>query len=249
MITVNTDGLCEPINPGGIAAYGWVAYRDGEKIGEGYKVVAEGPEATNNVAEYSGIIAALKWLLENNLQDEEIDLKSDSQLCIFQLNGFYQVKSPRILPLYQEATELLGKFPNIKLQWVPREENEEADALSRKAKEEYKSKPKGSGVISKGDDIYVVASESRADTYYTVDIRKGTCSCPHHTIRRVKCKHIKLVERELGLRKVKEAQKVEIDKHTLELVSELLDTLSKLNFVNKDEVLSIKNKIDEALGH
>lgn len=43
------DGLCE--NPGGTACYGWVAYRDGRKLSEGWVVAAKGPEAGNNVAE------------------------------------------------------------------------------------------------------------------------------------------------------------------------------------------------------
>lgn len=48
LIVVNCDGLCEPVNPGGTACYGWVAYRGQEKIGEGYGVVCSGPGATNN---------------------------------------------------------------------------------------------------------------------------------------------------------------------------------------------------------
>lgn len=223
MIIVNTDGLCEPINPGGVAAYGWVAYRGSQKIGEGYKVVADGPEATNNVAEYSGIIAALKWLLENNLQNEEIVIRSDSQLCIFQLLGHYKVRAARIIPLYQEATNLLTNFNHIELEWVRREENEEADELSRKAKErkEIKDTPR---VISQGDDIYIVSSESKVNTFYTVDMRNKTCSCPDHTIRKRKCKHIKLIE----------SNKLEIDREVLEKIYNILVDLEDEDSIEKN---------------
>lgn len=222
MIIVNTDGLCEP-NPGGIATYGWVAYEDQEKIGEGYEVVVEGPEATNNVAEYSGIIAALRWLLENNLERKEVVLKSDSQLCIKQLTGEFRVRAPGIIPLYQEATDLLSNFNHIKLEWVRREENEEADELSRKAKEKRQTKntPR---VISQGDDIYIVSSESKVNTFYTVDMRNKTCSCPDHTMRKRKCKHIKLIE----------GNKLEVDKEVLEKVYNVLIDLDDEDSIEKN---------------
>lgn len=222
MIIVNTDGLCEP-NPGGIATYGWVAYEGQEKIGEGCEVVAEGPKATNNVAEYSGIIAALRWLLKNGLEKKEIVLRSDSQLCIKQLTGVYKVRAPGIIPLYQEATNLLTNFNHIELEWVRREENEEADELSRKAKErkEIKDTPR---VISQGDDIYIVSSESKVNTFYTVDMRNKTCSCPDHTIRKRKCKHIKLIE----------SNKLEIDREVLEKIYNILIDLEDEDSIEKN---------------
>ncbi|MGB9848892.1 MAG: ribonuclease HI [Moorellaceae bacterium] len=133
MITINCDGLCEPFNPGGTACYGWVAYQDGKKLGEGCGVVCSGPGATNNVAEYTAVIRALEWLLGQGLYDEDVEVRSDSQLCMFQLNGAYAVRSPRILPLYEETVSLARKFRRVKFRWVPREQNEEADALSRRA--------------------------------------------------------------------------------------------------------------------
>jgi ribonuclease HI len=64
-------------------------------------------------------------------------VRGDSQLVIRQLNGEYAVKSPRIAPLYARVKELLRFFHNVKLEWVPRELNAEADALSRAAYEEF----------------------------------------------------------------------------------------------------------------
>jgi ribonuclease HI len=82
-IVVNCDGLCEPRNPGGIATFGWLARRDGEVIGSGCGVVAKGPKATNNLAEYTAVIRALEWLLDEGFAKEVVRLRSDSQLVIY----------------------------------------------------------------------------------------------------------------------------------------------------------------------
>lgn len=132
-IVVWTDGLCEPVNPGGIACYGWVAYRDGKKVDEGCGRVVEGPSATNNVAEYQAVIEALQWLFANGYAGEPIELRSDSRLVVCQLSGEYAVRSDRIRPLYDRARAFLLRFQHIRLVWVPREENAEADILSRRA--------------------------------------------------------------------------------------------------------------------
>jgi len=130
-IIVWADGLCEPVNPGGIACYGWIASRDGLKLSEGLGVAARGSRATNNVAEYQAVIEALRWLLSAGHSGEPVELRSDSQLVTRQLAGDYAVRSGRIRPLYDQARALLSQFRDIRLRWVPRDQNEEADALSR----------------------------------------------------------------------------------------------------------------------
>jgi len=198
VILVNCDGLCEPVNPGGTACYGWVAYRDGEKLGEGCGVVCSGPGATNNVAEYTAVIRALEWLLGRGLKDEDVEVRSDSQLCMFQLNGVYAVRSPRILPLYEEAVSLARRFRRVRFRWVPREQNGEADALSRRA---YVSAvPPDPARLEKarelvplvrplGNGKYAVPSQSGSGEHL-VDAVAGTCTCPDHAGRGVKCKHL-----------------------------------------------------------
>ncbi|QIW23619.1 ribonuclease HI family protein [Sulfolobus sp. S-194] len=131
MIVGYFDGLCEPKNPGGIATFGFVIYLDNRKI-EGYGL-AEKPfsiNSTNNVAEYSGLICLMETMLKLGISSPII--KGDSQLVIKQMNGEYRVKAKRIIPLYEKAIELKKKL-NATLIWVPREENEEADRLSRVA--------------------------------------------------------------------------------------------------------------------
>mgnify|MGYP000279969296 FL=1 len=79
----------------------------------------------------------MERLLELGLQNEKIVVKSDSQLLIYQINGYYSVNAPRIVPLYKRVMKLIEKFSNIRFEWHPREFNEDADNLSRKAYEEH----------------------------------------------------------------------------------------------------------------
>jgi len=131
------DGLCEPKNPGGIATYGWVIHYRGKLARTGNGFVCKGDGATNNVAEYSGLIAALQYLVDKNYH-APITVLSDSQLMIRQLNGEYRVNSPRLLPLYQKAKELVSGFEDVRFEWIPREQNTEADRQSWKAYNEHR---------------------------------------------------------------------------------------------------------------
>ncbi|MGI9863065.1 ribonuclease HI [Moorella naiadis] len=198
MIIVNCDGLCEPVNPGGTACYGWVARKDGEKLKESWGVICSGPGATNNVAEYTAVIEAMKWLIENGFAKERIEIRSDSQLCIYQLTGDYAVRSARIKPLYREARKLAQKFSSLRFRWVPREENEEADELSRKAYAESaapdkKRLAKAEKLVKNVEEVgggrYHVLS-STGKSKYVVDLAALACTCPDFQKRGIKCKHI-----------------------------------------------------------
>jgi len=135
VIEVFVDGLCEPVNPGGIATFGFVVYKNGVKVKE-YSDLVDSSDSSNNVAEYSALIEALKFL-DNEFNEERVVVKSDSQLLVYQLNGYYSVNAYRIIPLFHKASNLLRHFPKITVKWVMREENVEADALSRKAYADY----------------------------------------------------------------------------------------------------------------
>ena len=139
MIEIYFDGACEPNNPKGIATYGFVIYRDGEKLNEGKGLACEpfSYQASNNVAEYTAMIKALEFIIEIGLTKEEITIHGDSQLAIRQMTGWYSVNAERIIPLYKKACELARQFKKLQFQWVPREENGEADDLSHQAYEEY----------------------------------------------------------------------------------------------------------------
>lgn len=84
--------------------------------------------ATNNVAEYRGLIAALQWAVDNNLT--AITIKGDSLLIVEQMRGNYKVKNEGLKPLYLQARMLGMQVGNVKFEHVPRELNKDADRLS-----------------------------------------------------------------------------------------------------------------------
>ena len=135
MIEVYFDGLCQPINPGGISCYAFIVKSDERIIHSDYGVAAKpfSEESTNNVAEYTALAKALQWLLANNFNSNKVEIKSDSQLVVNQLTGDYKVKARRILPLFKHVLLLKTKFQDIQIKWIPRDMNREADTLTNKA--------------------------------------------------------------------------------------------------------------------
>jgi ribonuclease HI len=135
LIEVYFDGLCQPINPGGIACYAFLVKSKGKIIYSEYGLAGEpfSNESTNNVAEYVALVRALEWLIQNNLHSERIEIRSDSQLVVNQLIGYYKVRAKRIIPLYTKVMQLKSVFHDVQIQWVPREKNREADILTNKA--------------------------------------------------------------------------------------------------------------------
>ena len=90
--------------------------------------------ATNNVAEYSGLLAALRWAVEQGLKT--LHIRSDSLLLVKQMTGEYRVKNSGLLPLYEEARALARKVGRVKFEHIRRELNKEADRLANEAMDE-----------------------------------------------------------------------------------------------------------------
>ena len=86
---------------------------------------------TNNQAEYRAIIAALEKAV--SLGAREVELRSDSELVVKQINGRYRVKKTTLRPLYQKVVQLIGSFTAFTITRVPRQQNAEADRLANKA--------------------------------------------------------------------------------------------------------------------
>ena len=136
------DGLCEPINPGGVATYGFVIYKGRKKMHEENGTVGAGmlgDDVSNNVSEYTAMIRGMEKMLALGYSGK-VTVRGDSQLAINQLLGRYAVRAKRLMPLYDKTLELKAKFSGVKFEWIPRELNEEADALSRKAFEQFLGK-------------------------------------------------------------------------------------------------------------
>ncbi|MFN3605340.1 MAG: ribonuclease HI family protein [Leptonema sp. (in: bacteria)] len=90
---------------------------------------------SNNFAEYTSLKLALEKVLEifqknQLLKDLALLIFMDSELVVNQLNGIYKVKNSNLKNIYNEVQEILKKFPNWKIQHIPREQNQVADRLA-----------------------------------------------------------------------------------------------------------------------
>ncbi|MFC0033419.1 bifunctional RNase H/acid phosphatase [Micromonospora chaiyaphumensis] len=127
-VVVEADGGSRG-NPGP-AGYGAVV-RDpatGEVLAERAEAIGT---ATNNVAEYRGLIAGLEAAAE--LGAAEVEARMDSKLVVEQMCGRWQIKNPGLRPLAAQAAALVGRFDSVRFGWVPRERNKHADALANAA--------------------------------------------------------------------------------------------------------------------
>jgi ribonuclease HI len=135
--TIYFDGACEywqgKRNPGGIATYGWYIEKQGQRLAWGYGEAGRGGTISNNVAEYTALIEAVKAAISLNIQDDLI-IQGDSQLVINQVTGLWGCNKPHLERLCNEAEKLVSSLPGKKaLRWIPREQNEQADILSKAA--------------------------------------------------------------------------------------------------------------------
>lgn len=129
-LIINTDGACTG-NPGAMGIGGVIHqhYPDEKTI----TFSEPAGTGTNNEAEYLAVIKAMEMALELH-PDAAVVVRSDSQLIINQINGIYRIKHPHLARLYSKTKALAGQFPvKVEFQWVPREQNKQADALASKA--------------------------------------------------------------------------------------------------------------------
>ncbi|MFC1991297.1 ribonuclease HI family protein [Chloroflexota bacterium] len=122
-----TDGVAEP-NPGQAAIGATIKNEQGELIASISEAIGY---ATNNQAEYRAIISALKKAI--GLGIIEVDIRSDSELVVRQINGKYRVKNASLKPLYQKVKQLQSQLTGFSIVHVPREQNKEADILAGNA--------------------------------------------------------------------------------------------------------------------
>ena len=113
--------------PAGYGAVVWDADRSA--------VLAEAKSAigtaTNNVAEYRGLIAGLEAAA--GLGADEVDVFMDSKLIVEQMAGRWRVKHPDLAPLHRQAAQLARGFARVGYSWIPREQNSDADRLANQA--------------------------------------------------------------------------------------------------------------------
>jgi ribonuclease HI len=87
--------------------------------------------ASNNEAEYQGLLAALRWAVQNKVHD--LEMVMDSEVIVRQMTGRYECRAPNLIPLYNKAKHLTMKIPIFSIQHVRREFNTEADRLANEA--------------------------------------------------------------------------------------------------------------------
>ena len=89
---------------------------------------------TNNVAEYSALLAALRWAVANGCR--ALHVRSDSLLLVQQMKGVYKVKHSGLQPLSEEARRLVKEIGQVTFEHVRRELNKDADRLANEAMDE-----------------------------------------------------------------------------------------------------------------
>lgn len=125
-IRANVDGGARG-NPGPAACAVVVRNEKNEVIAEWGEYLGI---QTNNVAEYSGLLAALDYALREKYPS--LKVLSDSELLVQQMRGVYKVKNVRLKELFERAQSLARKIEHFGIDYVPRESNREADRLVNK---------------------------------------------------------------------------------------------------------------------
>lgn len=131
-LTVFCDGLYEPrYRPDGWSCWAWIALdSDGETVAQDKGCLGRGREKfSNNVAEYHAVGRAVRWMADNKHTGEVF---TDSQLVVSQVKGDWACHADHLKPLCARVQELI-KARRITLEWVPREQNALADALTNEA--------------------------------------------------------------------------------------------------------------------
>jgi ribonuclease HI len=126
-VVVHVDGGARG-NPGPAAAGAVISTPDGDVLAEAAEPIGV---ATNNVAEYRGLLLGLERARE--LGASEVEVVNDSELVAKQVNGIYKVKHPDMKPLHAAALEALRGFERWSIRSVPRAQNADADALVNQA--------------------------------------------------------------------------------------------------------------------
>ncbi len=126
-LVINTDGVSRH-NPGPAAIGATIKDEQGRLLASISQRIGQ---TTNNQAEYRAIIAALEKA--TILGAQQVDMRSDSELVVRQINGGYRVKNETLKPLHQKVKQLLSQFEGFTITHIPRQQNREADSLANMA--------------------------------------------------------------------------------------------------------------------
>jgi len=147
ILTIHTDGGARG-NPGP-AAFAYVIQRDGAPPIEEAGCIGD---ATNNQAEYTALIRALEHAQRLGT-NHELQIHSDSELLVKQMNGEYRVKDEGLKPLHEQARRLASQFDSVSIRHVPRTQNAWADRLYNAALDGAAKKAAHSGSQKKSKNV------------------------------------------------------------------------------------------------
>ena len=125
------DGSCGPVNPGGIARCAWrLVGPDGNEVASDSDEICRGPGATNNLAEWYGLLRGLhNFKMKYPAYQGRLEIKGDSQLVICQLSGQWVCRKASLKVIMEHCLKLLEGVHWIAA-WITREENAETDRLT-----------------------------------------------------------------------------------------------------------------------
>ncbi len=116
--------------------------------------------ATNNVAEYRGLLAALHWAADHRRR--RLHIRSDSELLVRQMRGEYRVKNPALQRLHGQARLMLERFERVTFEHVRRESNRHADRLANLAMDSAASAKMGDAPGTRAMPIPVTPNAAKA---------------------------------------------------------------------------------------
>ena len=126
-VIINTDGASKG-NPGPAAIGVTIKDENNRQLASISRKIGR---TTNNQAEYQAVIAALEQAIK--LGASRVEMRSDSELAVRQINGQYRVKNASLKPLYQQVRHLQGQLVDFSISHINREQNKEADRLANMA--------------------------------------------------------------------------------------------------------------------
>src|SRR5947209_10993753 len=189
-----SGSLFDAVGPAmGKETTGWfTAHCDGGSRGNpgpaGYGAVIEDPQGrivarlseylgkqTNNYAEYSGLLALLKWAAKGGAR--RMRVVSDSELMVKQMKGQYKVKNPGLLPLWEEARRLARTLDGFEITHTLRAGNTEADRLANEAMDRGMGKPIGGDIAGPS-----VAGAQKAGSRPANDPRQSSPQRPERVV-------------------------------------------------------------------
>jgi len=181
-----------------LATYGFVVWDVGENrmIMEHGRLIAEGAQATQALADHRALIEGVKWLIRQELHRRRITAFTDSALVYEHLMGDGPVSNQEYLPLIWEARRAVEQCSQLTLKLIPPHENGRAVQLAANAyvaAQEARRRQRASEVIPQlslaQPGVYLVGDR------YRVNLEAGTCTCPdfkqmHTQQYPIRCKHL-----------------------------------------------------------